>query len=72
MQGNFNTQICVHKMSEFNSALMCSCSAYTLVGKVTFCVCYQLDPWQRNQSSVEREVGQQQSILDREREVVEG
>lgn len=72
MQGNCNTQMCVHKMSEFNSAPMCSCSAYTLVGNVTFCIGYQLDPWQRNQSSVEREVGQQQSILDREREVVEG
>lgn len=54
------------------SDMMCSCTAYTLVSNRTWCVCYQMDPWQRNQSSVEREVGQQKSILDRERGVVGG
>lgn len=39
---------------------------------VTFWTGHQMDPWQRNQSPLEREVGQQRSILDGEREVVGG
>lgn len=33
---------------------------------------HQMDPWRRNQSPLEREVGQQWSILDGKREVVGG
>lgn len=56
------------KYQEFNSALRaiwCVPVQPTCFLVISLDVCYQMDPWQRNQSSVEREVGQQKSILDR-------
>lgn len=59
---------CICNISEFNSALRAMWCVPVHVSNHTWCACYQMDPWQRNQSSVEREVGQQKSILDRERD----
>lgn len=65
---NVRVQQCALSYDVFLFSLLACLHTYD----VTFYIGWQMDPWQRNQSSVEREVGQQQSILDRGRKMVGG